>query len=539
MRPYNAEKTETEENKESKKIISLLLVIAAVMAVMSVAVVSASAKTQDVAETGDNVWYVRGDFNNWGASNDFIMSDDDNDGIFVLKNVAITAGQMFKVAANGGWSTAYPNDNFKVALTGSYDIYFNSANHAVYLEEAALTGTGNTVYFTDTQSWGTACVYFWGTNNDPQWPGYLMTPAYVNEHNQQVYKVVVPTDVSALIFNDNNVSNHQTVNIESGIQDGMLWYPTGEKDGNNFKVESYDNTQPAVKGYTLSLLDEIAVNFYVYVDPADYPNGFTATYSYGTDDYRTNHTDLVATVTSVVDQSTHNNANYMITCMVNARSMTDDVTMTLSSGGNDFLTDEQSVCGYAKAMVDAYPAYKDLICNMLTYGGAVQNYYEYYGSENAYDVVQEIDQNWLSPNPHIDDSSIIKTDSFKDIGLTYVGSTLMVTSKTAIRLYFTADDPTAFDGARAYYDNDIALPFKDGKNMKYIEISGIAAKDIFNDYIIKISKDGQAPTASYSASNYCKAVLYEDNNIGGEKKEELKAIVKAMYNYSKAAALLG
>ena len=110
----------------SKKIISLLLVVMLAASVMTVSVVSGS------AATGGATWYVRGVFNDWGVSDSYKMTDEDGDGVFELKNVAINNGQGFKVDANGEWRESYPQSNYIVNDgDGIYDITFNTSTNEV------------------------------------------------------------------------------------------------------------------------------------------------------------------------------------------------------------------------------------------------------------------------------------------------------------------------------------------------------------------------------------------------------------------------
>ena len=103
-------------------------------------------------------------------------------------------------------------------------------------DTAPVTGTIN-VYFTDAQNWGAANVYYWGTTADPQWPGNAMTVYETNSYGQKVYKASVPAAVTGIIFNGNG---KQTVDIESGIENGAQWYTNGEMDGANYKVTKVD-----------------------------------------------------------------------------------------------------------------------------------------------------------------------------------------------------------------------------------------------------------------------------------------------------------
>lgn len=83
-----------------------------------------------------------------------------------------------------------------------------------------------TVYFTNSNNWGTVYAYSWGGSaKTTAWPGEKMTYVGLNEFNQKVYKAEIAKDVKGLIFN--NGSGAQTVDITSGIQDGQGYYISG------------------------------------------------------------------------------------------------------------------------------------------------------------------------------------------------------------------------------------------------------------------------------------------------------------------------
>lgn len=107
-------------------------------------------KENPVVPTPKSPWAVAGTFNTWG---DLSMEFTDVDNIFVARNVALIAGDEFKIKAAGSWDTSYgknitleadhyavvatgggEGDNVKVATAGSYDIYFELGDSSkVYL----------------------------------------------------------------------------------------------------------------------------------------------------------------------------------------------------------------------------------------------------------------------------------------------------------------------------------------------------------------------------------------------------------------------
>lgn len=84
------------------------------------------------------------------------------------------------------------------------------------------------VYFTNNKSWDEVYCHYWGSSlGDTTWPGVECEFAYINENDENVYSVVVPDDVSGLIFN-NNDNGQQTNNIEGELLNKQAFYCDGD-----------------------------------------------------------------------------------------------------------------------------------------------------------------------------------------------------------------------------------------------------------------------------------------------------------------------
>lgn len=83
-----------------------------------------------------------------------------------------------------------------------------------------------TIYFTNNQNWNDVYAYTWGgSEKASSWPGDKMIYIGLNEFNEKVYQITIAADVTGLIFN--NGSGAQTVDITSGITDGLGYYISG------------------------------------------------------------------------------------------------------------------------------------------------------------------------------------------------------------------------------------------------------------------------------------------------------------------------
>ncbi len=101
-----------------------------------------------------------------------------------------------------------------------------------------------TVYFADALEWDDVYVYYWGSENKPDWPGAAMNNDGINENEQMVYKATIPGDVEGIIFTNGKDGNdlNETVDITTGIEDGACWYANGERDGIKYIVVKNEDT---------------------------------------------------------------------------------------------------------------------------------------------------------------------------------------------------------------------------------------------------------------------------------------------------------
>ncbi|WP_407386405.1 starch-binding protein [Ruminococcus sp.] len=95
-----------------------------------------------------------------------------------------------------------------------------------------------TVYFADNAGFGTPNCYYW--EGGAQWPGKAMTYVENNDYGEKVYSATIPADITGIVFNG---SGKQTVDITTGIKNGMQWYTTGQQDG-QYTVGSYQRPNP-------------------------------------------------------------------------------------------------------------------------------------------------------------------------------------------------------------------------------------------------------------------------------------------------------
>lgn len=291
----------------------------------------------------------------------------------------------------------------------------------------------------------------------------------------------------------------------------------------------YSEEEKVVTGYTVSLDSEISVNYYLNI-PADVDMDDTeADFTWGDDDYQGE-----ADVELIKLDEELNGANYIVSCNVAARAMTDVLHLTLSVNGSPILVNDYSVVSYAAKAAEVYkddPATRKVLCDMLDYGAAAQRYFEYKTDNLASDYIEEIDSTWTrqdAVDEMTDPTNLTALDADK-YGLQFAGASMFTTSKTKIRLYFDETSDNAASTVITVNGTEQELKHNRALNKWYIEIAGLAARDIFDGYTVTFVNGENSDSLTYSAANYYNAI------VNGEYPDALKNVMQRMSVYSDSA----
>lgn len=305
--------------------------------------------------------------------------------------------------------------------------------------------------------------------------------------------------------------------------DNCYYIDDPDYEGSYKQVTQADIVIPAIgdaiTGSTLVLKDEIVVNFYAYLEDTA---AVTATYHYGTGSYE----KTIDVTPESGDFSDKGGANCVFSCAINARAMTDTITLTINREGADPLTYDYRIVDYAQQLANQDAKYKTLMCAMLDYGAACQTFFNYNTSDSAADYIAQVDSDYtpLALNMPEAKSLTAINEQLASFNLQFVGSTLSATSKTRIRLFFKELE----DGAAASVTVNGKVPYNNGAStysLWCVDIDGISAKAIFDDYTIVIEKAGsQSIEGTYNAAGYYSAASVD-----------AKPVVENMWRYYEAA----
>lgn len=332
-------------------------------------------------------------------------------------------------------------------------------------------------------------------------------------------------------------------NMKSGSKDGKdvpgrALDPTSDTEftyqDNGMKVDTIfvgyeDEEEPAdpgvkLAGYTTSLNGNIAMNFYMDLsDEVAADKDATMQFTLP----GANHTEEVVKLADAKKQIRGGKTYYVFSAGVAAKDMTSEIKAQFVKGDGTksevWTYTIKEYCDYVRSHPDSYDAESvALVEAMLNYGGYTQEYFKH----NT-DKLANADLELALPEANLDES-FDPVVSGECTGLTYQGTSSMLTTTTGLKHYF------AIDGDASDYTfkvNGKELQLQSDKNGTYVHVDNIKAKDLSKPAALTVTnKDGSTFTLKYSVYTNVKQVVASENFTTAAKN-----MMKALYGYGEAA----
>ena len=215
---------------------------------------------------------------------------------------------------------------------------------------------------------------------------------------------------------------------------------------------------------------------------------------------------------------------YAFSCAVDSKEMTDDVVCQFFYEGGSTAPFTYKVQTYANNILakSGNDTMKALVRAMLHYGAASQIHFGYNTDNLA---------NAELAAPDYSDVSIEGFDVISGQGTElakFYSASLILKSETTLRFFFQVDSAATFT---ATY-NGQTLEVKQRSGLYYVDVVGIAAKDLDEDVTITINDGTNTAGVSFNPMSYCQGVL---NDTTGAFDRNIKDVVAALYLYNQAA----
>ena len=319
----------------------------------------------------------------------------------------------------------------------------------------------------------------------------------------------------------NDVRSSDEVSTTDPSEDGL----TTEEQCVIDETAPQEETIVNLAGYTTSLNGKIEMNFYMELsdDVAADETAYMQFVLPGS-----NHTSEKVMLSEARKSVRGGKTYYVFPAGVAAKDMTSDITAKFIWSGGESESWTYSIkdyCDYVIDHADSYDAESvELVESMLNYGGYAQVYFKYNTTDLANaDLDKEL------PEVSLDDSYAPVT-SGECTGLTWKGSSAMLTTTTGIRHYFEITGDIS-DYTFTVEGTELTPELDSKTGYYYVLIDDIHAKDLDKAFALTVSHtDGTSYTVKYSVYSNVKLVLEDPDST-----EEACNLMKAVYAYGIAA----
>ena len=288
----------------------------------------------------------------------------------------------------------------------------------------------------------------------------------------------------------------------------------------------------SLAGYTTSLNGTIEMNFYMDMSD-DIAADETAYMQFELPG--SNHTTDKIMLTDARKSVRGGKTYYVFSAGVAAKNMVDDITATFyySDGKKTAGPYSYTVQSYCEYIIDPKNGYDEesvaLAKAMLNYGSAAQRFHDSTVADDKLANVNLSEEDKTLADASLDDSYLAETNG-SCTGFDLKGSSVMTTTTTSLRHYFTVDSDLSNYTFKA--NGTTLTPKAYNKTLYYVEIEGIRARALDTPIQMTVTNtsDNTSYNLNYSVYTNIKSVT-ESNN----QTDIAKDLMKSMYYYCEAA----
>lgn len=279
-------------------------------------------------------------------------------------------------------------------------------------------------------------------------------------------------------------------------------------------------------GLTTGLNGEIGLNYYLELsDRVLQDNDCYMQFSFG----GTNYTDEIVYLRDVKTKEINGKTSYVFPAGVAAKNIIDPIeTQFVLGDGTVIATFNYSVKDYCEAVLNNSSNYSDkfisYVTAMLNYGGYAQLQQNYKTDDLANANIDK-----TLPEVSLGDEYAKVTEG-ECTGVTYKGSSVLLTSLADIRVYFTLENDV---DDYIIESNGKVLEVQEGSSGLYVAVKNIAPQNMRDMYTVVFSnkQDGTIYKFSYGVYTYIYNLLNNSENYNVSTVDT----VKALYQFGEVA----
>lgn len=293
-------------------------------------------------------------------------------------------------------------------------------------------------------------------------------------------------------------------------------------DENGISFTESENAEVKFDGASVTLADTIGLNFYVKMTAADVKNS-KAYMKFQLADGTVKKVSITDTKQYSEDKNTR-----VFTCTMPAAEMSDIIKAQLiipEADGTEKASDTitysvKKYCQHILNNSDSYDANTiAVIKKILNYGSYSQQYFSYNMANLANDMLEDKEKTLTKQNELISKNSTFSVNNVN--GIKYFGKSLILKSKTDMRIYFELTDSTKKITDYAFKcDGKILKPVQNG-SIYYVDITDITPAEYGKVFTVTVSGKSFVSSSVY---DYCRSAVSSSTTDG-----KLKNLSVSMY----------